>query len=465
MSATILFLPSHSRPTPAGARPLAPGPYLPKVSLHLPICNENPHLVRQTLDALAALDYPDFEVLVVDSNTSDPVLWEKAAEHCARLGARFRFFHLGRWKGGRAAALNFALAETSPRAGIVGVVDSGLIVSPDWLRAMVPRFREARVGLMRSPQERRAADKGDLRRQMPLPAEPRRRCDGLGAQASMSLARKQALQGVGGWAEGCLSADAELGLRLFRAGWHSVSVSRSFGSFPVPHDFATRRRRRFREAFGAMQILGGHAKALFSPFERDLTLPERWQLLAGTLPWIADGLRLLFLALALGWSLALIVQPHRASFPLRVFLLPSIGLLAAGLMQAPDRGPTPDGWRSRLATAGARLALSFASGEAVLTSLVRRAPAPPEACGNPGLAGGPRSARTELVLLALSWAAMIGTGAIHGVGAAEVRLWWLVLFTLSLPCLAAVALTLLAAARARSRRRAVPLADLEIAGD
>jgi cellulose synthase/poly-beta-1,6-N-acetylglucosamine synthase-like glycosyltransferase len=60
MSATILFLPSHSRPTPAGARPLAPGPYLPKVSLHLPICNENPHLVRQTLDALAALDYPDF---------------------------------------------------------------------------------------------------------------------------------------------------------------------------------------------------------------------------------------------------------------------------------------------------------------------------------------------------------------------------------------------------------------------
>jgi hypothetical protein len=36
---------------------------------------------------------------------------------------------------------------------------------------------------------------------------------------------------------------------------------------------------------------------------------------------------------------------------------------------------------------------------------------------------------------------------------------------LSLPCLAAVALTLLAAARARSRRRAVPLADLEIAGD
>ena len=46
-------------------------------------------------DALAALDYPEFEVLVVDNNTRDPALWEPVAEHCARLGSRFRFFHLG----------------------------------------------------------------------------------------------------------------------------------------------------------------------------------------------------------------------------------------------------------------------------------------------------------------------------------------------------------------------------------
>ena len=73
----------------------APHAPLPKVSIHLPICNEPPQMVRQTLDALAGLDYPDFEVLVIDNNTSDPALWEPVAEHCARLGARFRFFHLG----------------------------------------------------------------------------------------------------------------------------------------------------------------------------------------------------------------------------------------------------------------------------------------------------------------------------------------------------------------------------------
>ena len=52
-------------------------------------------MVRQTLDALAALDYENFEVLVVDNNTMDPHIWEPVAEHCARLGPKFRFFTLG----------------------------------------------------------------------------------------------------------------------------------------------------------------------------------------------------------------------------------------------------------------------------------------------------------------------------------------------------------------------------------
>ena len=90
---------------------------LPKVSIHVPVCNEPPQMVRQTLDALAALDYPDFEVLVIDNNTSDPTLlgsrWRSIAPGS---GARFRFFHLGQWPGFKAAALNFALSETDPAA-------------------------------------------------------------------------------------------------------------------------------------------------------------------------------------------------------------------------------------------------------------------------------------------------------------------------------------------------------------
>jgi len=49
---------------------LEPQPnYLPIVSLHVPAYNEPPELVAETLKSLAALDYPDYEVLVIDNNT------------------------------------------------------------------------------------------------------------------------------------------------------------------------------------------------------------------------------------------------------------------------------------------------------------------------------------------------------------------------------------------------------------
>src|SRR5262249_10365769 len=91
----------------------APGRAWAKVSIHLPIHNEPPAMVIETLNSLAALDYPDYEVLVVDNNTKDRAAWEPVAAHCQRLEAaapgRFRFFHVDPLAGFKAGALNFAL--------------------------------------------------------------------------------------------------------------------------------------------------------------------------------------------------------------------------------------------------------------------------------------------------------------------------------------------------------------------
>ncbi|MFC7552069.1 glycosyltransferase [Pseudoroseomonas wenyumeiae] len=96
---------------------------------------------------LAALDYPALEVLVVDTHTAEPALWEAAAEHCARLGPQFRFFHLGCTPGGRAGALNFALQEAAPDTVLVGVLRAGQVVRASWLRRMVPLFRRPGLGM------------------------------------------------------------------------------------------------------------------------------------------------------------------------------------------------------------------------------------------------------------------------------------------------------------------------------
>ena len=59
----------------------------PKVSLHLAICNEPPAMVIQTLESLAALDYPDYEVIVIDNNTKDPAVWRPASRIAASVWA------------------------------------------------------------------------------------------------------------------------------------------------------------------------------------------------------------------------------------------------------------------------------------------------------------------------------------------------------------------------------------------
>ena len=76
-------------------------------------------MVMQTLNALAKLDYPNFEVLIIDNNTRDEAVWRPVEAFCRQLGERFRFFHLAQWPGYKAGALNFGLDNTAADAEII----------------------------------------------------------------------------------------------------------------------------------------------------------------------------------------------------------------------------------------------------------------------------------------------------------------------------------------------------------
>ena len=88
----------------------------PKVSIHVPAYNEPPDMLIETLDALARLDYSNFEVLVIDNNTPDEAVWRPVEAHCAT--PRARGSASSTWPplaGFKAGALNFALARTGRR--------------------------------------------------------------------------------------------------------------------------------------------------------------------------------------------------------------------------------------------------------------------------------------------------------------------------------------------------------------
>jgi hypothetical protein len=130
----------------------------PKVSIHVPAYNEPPEMVKETLNSLAHLDYPNFEVLVIDNNTKDPAIWQPVSDHCHKLGDRFRFFHVDPLAGYKAGALNFAAAHTSKDSEIIAVIDSDYHVKSTWLKDLVPYFAKPEIGFVQAPQDYRDGD-------------------------------------------------------------------------------------------------------------------------------------------------------------------------------------------------------------------------------------------------------------------------------------------------------------------
>ncbi|MEK9817105.1 MAG: glycosyltransferase, partial [Limnobacter sp.] len=114
--------------------------YQPFVSIHVPAYEEPPEMLIDTLNALGRLDYPHFEVIVVDNNTKDEATWRPVQAHCQYLGERFRFFHVSPLSGYKAGALNYALERTCPQAEVVAVIDADYKVLPHWLKDLAPEF-------------------------------------------------------------------------------------------------------------------------------------------------------------------------------------------------------------------------------------------------------------------------------------------------------------------------------------
>ncbi len=313
----------------------------PKVSLHVPIHNEPPEMVKTTLSALAKLDYPNLEVLIVDNNTKDPAVWKPVEAECKRLGSTFRFFHLDNWPGFKAGAINYALEQTAKDAEIIAVIDSDYIVDSHWLKSLVPYFANEDVGFVQAPQDYRDWQENGFKALchweyagfFQIGMVQRNEANAIIQHGTMTLVRKSALESVGNWAEWCICEDSELGLRLYRAGYDSVYVKESFGRGVTPDTLSGYITQRHRWVYGAMQILKRHWRALLPGNQSDLTSAQRYYFIAGWLPWFSDALALLFTFASLFLSAQIFIDPVHGELPVEAFIVPTIGLFGFKVMR------------------------------------------------------------------------------------------------------------------------------------
>jgi hypothetical protein len=268
---------------------------------------------------------------------------------------------------------------------------------------------------------------------------------------TMTLVRRYVLWAVGGWAEWCITEDAELGLRVFEAGYEALYITRSYGSGLMPDTFIDYKRQRFRWAYGAMQILRHHATALLRPASSALTAGQRYHFIAGWLPWVADGFNLLFNIAAIGWSIAMVVAPRKIDPPLMVFSMLPLSLFTFKLVKLVHLYTHRVGMNVRQTCAAALsgLALAHTIGLAVIKGLATRNEPffrTPKQTGPHRLLSALAAAREETLLMLALWLSALGVRSVESdMASSDLTVWLVALLIQSIPYTAALLVSLTSA--------------------
>ena len=287
----------------------APAGFAPKVSIHVPAHREPPEMLKATLDAVARLDYPNFECVVVINNTPDPALWRPIEDHCRVLGERFKFINEDNVSGYKAGALRLALTHTAADAEIIGVIDADYVVHPDWLKDLVPVFADPKVGMIQAPQDHRDGDRSVMHHAMngeyagffDIGMVQRNEANAIIVHGTMCLIRRAALTSAGGWPSDTIVEDCDLGLLVLEHGWQIHYTNRRYGHGLLPDTFEAYKKQRYRWAYGGFQILRKHWRYLL-PGANGLTREQKREFAVGWLNWLgAESIGVAVAILNLVW--------------------------------------------------------------------------------------------------------------------------------------------------------------------
>jgi exo-beta-1,3-glucanase (GH17 family)/glycosyltransferase involved in cell wall biosynthesis len=278
-----------------GKTPTLPDP-APLVSIHVPAYKEQPDMYKATLDSMAALDYPNFEVLAIVNNTPEEKYWKPIQEHCEKLGPRFKFVFLPKVSGFKAGAMNMALEYMDKDAAVIAAVDADYQVHPNWLKDLVPWFNDPKVAIIQAPQDHRDGDENLLKTIMnaeyagffDIGMVQRNEDNAIIAHGTMLMVRRSAFDEIGGWATDTIVEDTELGLRLLARGYHAHYTRERYGWGVLPDTLLAFKTQRHRWAYGAMQIIRKHWRHML-PKSPTLTPQQKYHFITGWAYWFSDA--------------------------------------------------------------------------------------------------------------------------------------------------------------------------------
>jgi exo-beta-1,3-glucanase (GH17 family)/glycosyltransferase involved in cell wall biosynthesis len=438
------------------ATPAAAGGFAPKVSIHIPAHREPPDMLKATLDAVARLDYPNFECVVVINNTPDPAFWRPIEDHCRSLGERFKFVNEDNVSGYKAGALRLALAHTAADADIIGVIDADYVVQPDWLAHLVPVFADPKVGMIQAPQDHRDGERTVMHHAMngeyagffDIGMIQRNEANAIIVHGTMCLIRRAALDSAGGWSSDTIVEDSDLGLAVLEQGWQIHYTNRRYGHGLLPDTFEAYKKQRYRWAYGGFQILRKHWRRLL-PRVAGLSREQKREFALGWLNWLgAEAIGVGVAILNLLW--VPVVAFVGIAIPDKILTIPILAAFAVTLAHfiVLYRLRVSIPLRQMIGAVIAAMSVQWTVARAVGVGVCKESlPFMRTAKGGMTCKGPDFSAFWEAVLAALLLIGAVVVVATNYKQINEVNIFALVLVVQSLPFLAAVAIAALEGSR------------------
>jgi len=240
--------------------------------------NEEKVIVR-TIRAVLANRYEPLDIIVVDDGSKD----DTSGEVKRAFGNDPRVRLLRQENAGKAAALNRGMAEASGE--LIIALDADTLFAKDTIPKLVRHFADPVVGAV-------AGNVKVGNRINPLTYWQsieyvtsqnldRRAYAAINAvtvvPGAVGAWRRLAIAQAGGYTTDTMAEDMDLTWRIRRIGWRIETDSSALGYTEAPDSFVALFRQRFRWAFGTLQCLWKHRRAVgrYGWFGR-VMLPSLW---------------------------------------------------------------------------------------------------------------------------------------------------------------------------------------------
>ncbi len=229
--------------------------YHPFVSVHVAAYNEK-RVIERLLNALSQLEYPEYEVVVVDDSTDESV--QILQQWVGR--PRFKILHRTSRSGYKGGALREALKVMDPRTEYVVVFDADSVPFPDSIERLLPLFYRVSDG---ASSRRFEAAFGHTE----PPSEPGQ------IKRRLEVAAVQSYQ------------------------WHVLNKSESWLTEAVRAEYAGSYmiERPFQDAVGSLKMIAGTAYMIRADVLRNVgwgtSITEDWEL---TLKLYARGYKVIY---------------------------------------------------------------------------------------------------------------------------------------------------------------------------